>query len=867
MKFSQRKILLIAILGVIVFGILAFLNLEPAQAVDPDPIQFGAWLSGEAGTIAAERATGVNLRPNGDPVVNAITTVLGWIILPLVTTIGNLLGVLIRLLVSVAQYNDFIHAYAVSIGWILIRDICNMFFIVVLIVIAFCTVLRIEQYSYKKLLGSLLLAAILVNFSKGICGLIIDFSQVITLTFVNAFRAAAEGNFATMLGLDHIMAVRTGNLENEHIGGIQTVGALILGLIITIVGVIVVAIITIIFIGRIITLWFLVIFSPIAFVANILPTFQRYANDWWQRFTSQVIVGPILAFGLWLSLAVVQKSWQNAGNSPDQQMDLLHTSGGENVASARSSTTQSTGGVYAAISKIGEAPNLLNFVVGIAMLIGSLAMAQQMGVAGGKMAGNWAGKMQSWGKGAAKLPGKAAWGTVKATGAPQMAKEVWQRGLRAINMSSEQRETRKLRREGRIAEKWGGKRGARILAEEKIRHLERKRLEEEIGPLKSLSDGRLEILGRQSPGIRKDILIDELARRNKLKKEGFEDIERDIERKPEDRDLRLDFVQQIADLQGGALKYYFQMNYRRDDDGRWRKLDRASADSAIRVIAEAQREKIFGDIQKKYGSYNVDKMSSLSDSDIDVGRWGEVAAKILIALDPDKIAELPLRQRDNIIKQLDKISGEDQGIANENISKINAALEAKKKSKEEGVKKEKEQPAAEQEAPGQTPSEPSGPKIIIPPGVDLTPPPESSTSAPTSEQPAVSEPTPTTKLDGLTIDALRGDSEFKRNIATLVGDRSGNISASENFLQKEKNNTDILIALRVLKDQLDRTNIRVTTSGARDEAVDHWRQQIEELERIVQSFITDSSKKGLEAHNATKKLKKTINDLKGQIGA
>jgi hypothetical protein len=51
-----------------------------------------------------------------------------------------------------------------SNGWVITRDIANMFFIVILLVIAFATILQIEQYNYKKWLPKLILMAILINF-------------------------------------------------------------------------------------------------------------------------------------------------------------------------------------------------------------------------------------------------------------------------------------------------------------------------------------------------------------------------------------------------------------------------------------------------------------------------------------------------------------------------------------------------------------------------------------------------------------------------------------------------------------------------------------------------------------------------------
>jgi hypothetical protein len=132
-----------------------------------------------------------------------VATVLSWII----TFCGYLVILLVGVLVDVAQYNDFVNAAPVLAGWPLVRDITNMFFIVVLLLTAFATIIQWHKFDYRRILPKLLLMAVLVNFSKTLIGLLIDFSQVLMLTFVNGFKAAAAGNFVTALKLDKMLSL------------------------------------------------------------------------------------------------------------------------------------------------------------------------------------------------------------------------------------------------------------------------------------------------------------------------------------------------------------------------------------------------------------------------------------------------------------------------------------------------------------------------------------------------------------------------------------------------------------------------------------------------------------------------------------
>jgi len=317
-----------------------------------------------------------------DALGDAVAKVLGWVLIPTIELIGGLITVVVRLLVDVAQYNGFVDSQVVNIGWVIIRDICNMLFVLIMIFIAFATVLKIEKYSYTKLLGAVFMAAILVNFSKLICGIIIDFSQVIMLTFVNAFSAAAEGNFINMLGLSDLMRLNSASA----VTGAQTAGALILALILAIVALFAIFTMLVILLYRIIHLWFLIMMSPLAFIKNALPiNIPGIGGNWWEDFGKEVVVGPLLAFFIWLSLSVVQQSTSlyttimgsgAAGNTQVQQLN-------------------------ATASAIGSSQNLLAYIVGIFLLFTSITEAQKLSSYGGAFAGKMSGKLKQWGQGAA----------------------------------------------------------------------------------------------------------------------------------------------------------------------------------------------------------------------------------------------------------------------------------------------------------------------------------------------------------------------------------------------------------------------------------------------------------------------------------
>jgi hypothetical protein len=283
----------------------------------------------------------------------------------------------------------------VNEGWIALRDMSNMFFIVILLVMAFATILKIDAYGYKQVLKRLILMAILINFSKLIVGLVIDASQLVMLTFVATWKDIAAGNMVTALGLDSIMNIKA----KESSGPLDIAGGIIVGYLFAGIFIILTCIVVFGFIitllARVVMLWVLIVLSPLAFLANAFPGTQSYFSQWMSAFTKELIVGPVLAFFLWLSFTIVGGgSGANSvgsviGNLPDsQQADLQ---------------VRQTGG----LTKATETDNFFKFIVGIAMLLGALKVTQSIGgVASGigmKMAD----------KAKAGAIGAAAWGASK----------------------------------------------------------------------------------------------------------------------------------------------------------------------------------------------------------------------------------------------------------------------------------------------------------------------------------------------------------------------------------------------------------------------------------------------------------------------
>ncbi|MFH0856887.1 MAG: hypothetical protein V1860_03250, partial [bacterium] len=309
---------------------------------------------------------------------DVILSILGYLLQAVVWVAGKLMAGLMLILFAVARYNGFIKSSTVTNGWMIIRDLCNIFFIVIFLVMTVATVLGIDEYSYSRILKKLLIMAVLINFSKLICGLIIDASQVIMMTFLNAIGDFGGGYLSYMLGVDQMMDAISGGVRP---GALEVIGSYILVVIYLIVAVATILVITLVLVQRIVMLWIYVVLSPFAYFLSTFPSGASYASKWWSEFTKYVTIGPIIAFFLWLSFT-------SLGNVKNQtEIDDMITKMSEKEQAAVEAGTTAPPAVQIGLTEAGSSTHMLKFIIAIAMLLGGLMVAQTVG----GMAGNFAG--------------------------------------------------------------------------------------------------------------------------------------------------------------------------------------------------------------------------------------------------------------------------------------------------------------------------------------------------------------------------------------------------------------------------------------------------------------------------------------------
>src|SRR3990167_2658043 len=234
---------------------------------------------------------------------------------------GNILNFALGITINNAFYAGG-SITAVTAGWTFTRDIVNIFFIFALLFIAIATILGIESYGAKKLLSTLIIIALLVNFSLLATQAIIfvtnalayELYSVVTVTGVSSkilsnyaqpgFNRDIAGAIMQGIGQQRLFNVNPSGLQPGSSAPPTSAAQVNIAVIVTLgASIFIMAFSAFIFLAgafffaaRMAVLWILMVLAPFGFVFLILPATKGYAQKWWTTLQSQALFAPAFMF-------------------------------------------------------------------------------------------------------------------------------------------------------------------------------------------------------------------------------------------------------------------------------------------------------------------------------------------------------------------------------------------------------------------------------------------------------------------------------------------------------------------------------------------------------------------------------------------
>lgn len=200
------------------------------------------------------------------------------------------------------SYTNPANNQLIELGLNITRPLANLLLVVFLVVIALSIALRIGEYGSKKTFVKLLVVALLINFSHVFAGLIVDAGNIVMNFFIQAITGGTH--LTNTLGaiwqtIGGAISFSTFKITSQLDIVLQLVVIAVLNFALALV----LQLWALIFALRYIMIWLLVILSPLAFAAWILPSkaTQKIWNLWWNTFISWVIIGVNAVFFLYLA--------------------------------------------------------------------------------------------------------------------------------------------------------------------------------------------------------------------------------------------------------------------------------------------------------------------------------------------------------------------------------------------------------------------------------------------------------------------------------------------------------------------------------------------------------------------------------------
>lgn len=227
---------------------------------------------------------------------------LGWAVCPASNFMALLTDGAFSFLGSLLKYETFAKDDSrekLQEQWSVMRNIANFAFVIAFLIVVYSqlTSLGVSNYNIKRMIPRLVVGAILLNLSFLICGLLVDMSNIAGSglnSLIEKATPVSEGSGSTWGDLLPVILSGGGAAAGVAVTGS---GGLLLSLAIPALITALMAIVTviIILIARQAILTILIVISPLAFIAFLLPNTVKWFDRWRSIFISMLLMYPVIA--------------------------------------------------------------------------------------------------------------------------------------------------------------------------------------------------------------------------------------------------------------------------------------------------------------------------------------------------------------------------------------------------------------------------------------------------------------------------------------------------------------------------------------------------------------------------------------------
>lgn len=297
-----------------------------------------------------------------------LSSVFTCLLLAVLKFFGWLLSISAAIFAWAADANSLrnvINGDSIYESWKIVRDLLNIAFILVLLYTAFTIIFQVDS-SNKKIILTVVLMALLVNFSFPITRFIIDVGNSLMYTIFKSLLPVADSDLSSIFAN---IAEKSAIGQIVESGSNASVAQLISAIVFVAILSITFLMMSMLFVIRIVALAIIIIFSPVAFVGVIVPSISSKI-DWWGNLFKYTFFGPAMAFMIFIATKVMNAT----------------------------AITMEQNTAFGAIGKdeLGAIASMSKFAVPVVILWIGMGIAQKMGIEGAAMAQKFATKAVTW---------------------------------------------------------------------------------------------------------------------------------------------------------------------------------------------------------------------------------------------------------------------------------------------------------------------------------------------------------------------------------------------------------------------------------------------------------------------------------------